>query len=161
MGHRDISEAELRARPDLRPVRLAPGALGVGRPDAALVVSPAHRLMLRGPAARALFNTPEVLVAAADLVNDRSVVRAHGPVGLRYIHVMFARHQIVWANGVPAESFDPTTAALSALPADQSALLRLACDGLPGGIAGFGGPARRCLGAGEAAILRHENGWCH
>jgi hypothetical protein len=44
---------------------------------------------------------------------------------------------------------------------DQRALLRLACEALPGGIAGYGEAARRSLSPGEAAILQHENGWRH
>lgn len=156
MGRRRLSEAELRARPDLRPVRIAPGALGGDRPDAALLVSPAHRMLVRGRAAQALFNAPEVLVAARDLLNDRSVTRAHGLGGVDYIHLLFARHQIVWANGVAAESFDPSVADLSEMMPDQRALLRLACEGVPGGLAGYAPPSRRCLGAGEAAILGHE-----
>lgn len=161
MGWRDLSEDMLRARPDLRPIRILPGALGKGRPDEALLVSPAHRLLVQGRAAQALFNTPEVLVAARDLVNDRSVMRAHGMASVRYVHMLFARHQVIWANGVPAESYDPGRADLTALMPDQRALLRLACEALPGGIAGYGEAARRSLSPGEAAILQHENGWRH
>jgi hypothetical protein len=161
MGWRDIGEDMLRARPDLRPIRIAPGALGAGRPDGALVVSPAHRMMLGGRAAQALFNTPEVLVAAGDLLNDRTITRVHGAARVRYVHMLFARHQIVWANGIPSESFDPARADLSALMPDQRALLRLACDGLPGGMSGYGGAARRSLSAAEAAILQHDAGRFH
>lgn len=164
MGHTDLSGADLAARPDLRPIRLLPGALGArnavedAAPDAPLVVSPAHRLLLAGSAARVLFNTPEVLVSARDLLNDRSVTRVHGLRGVRYVHLLLARHQLIWANGVAAESFDPAVADLTRLMSDQRALLRLACEKLPGGLNSYGDPARRCLGAGEAAILLHEAG---
>ncbi|PIV77660.1 MAG: hemolysin-type calcium-binding protein, partial [Rhodobacteraceae bacterium CG17_big_fil_post_rev_8_21_14_2_50_63_15] len=60
IGHRRMSGARLYAMPGLRPVRLRAGALGADRPDSELLVSPEHRLLIKGNVARALFNTPEV-----------------------------------------------------------------------------------------------------
>ena len=74
VGSRRMSGARLYALPHLRPVRLGAvrlgavrlraGAFGLLRPAADLLVSPQHRLLVRGAAARALFNEPEVLVQA-------------------------------------------------------------------------------------------------
>ena len=94
-------------------VTLARGTLpafeiGNARP---LVVSPQHRRLLRGPAAQALFNTPEVLVAASDLVNDRTITVDSTLREVTYVHVLLARHQIVLANGLETESFHPSNAA--------------------------------------------------
>ena len=47
------------------------GALGIERPDADLVVSPQHRMVLNGRAAQALFNTEEVLVKRGELIDER------------------------------------------------------------------------------------------
>ncbi len=148
-----ISGARLHVEPWLRPVLFRAGALGIGRPDAELRVSPGHRMLVQGAAARALFNTEEVLVAAGDLVDGRAVVRDYGLAEVSYIHLMFARHQVVLANGLACESFHPGAAALDRLdPQARAALAAL----MPGGDAGSYGPtARRCLDAAEAAILRY------
>ena len=72
-GHRRMTGARLYAMPHLRPIRFKAGALGIGRPDEDLLVSPQHRMLLKGPAAQALFNCREVLVAAEHLINDHSI----------------------------------------------------------------------------------------
>ena len=73
VGSRRMTGARLFAMPRLRPIRFRPGALGLERPDQELLVSPDHRMLIRGHAARALFNTDEVLVAARDLVNGQTI----------------------------------------------------------------------------------------
>ncbi|MHC0052206.1 Hint domain-containing protein [Actibacterium sp. D379-3] len=71
-----------------------------------LLVSPQHRVLLRDGLAELLFGAGEVLVAAKDLVNDRSVrVQEGGSVD--YVHLLFDRHQIIWSAGLTTESFLP------------------------------------------------------
>ena len=45
--------------PRLRPIRIRAGALGVERPDQELLVSPEHRMLVKGDVAQSLFNVPE------------------------------------------------------------------------------------------------------
>lgn len=111
IGSRRMSGARLFAMPHLRPVRIRAGALGIERPDEELLVSPEHRMLVEGDVARALFNTPEVLVAARDLINGSSVMVDLAVRELTYIHLLLPRHQILWANGVEAESFHPAAPA--------------------------------------------------
>lgn len=155
-GHRRMSGARLYAMPHLRPIRFRAGALGIGRPEDDLLVSPQHRMLLRGAAAQALFNTPEVLVAAEDLLNDATICVDHALREVTYIHVMLPTHNVVWANGLETESFHPSNTALEMLdPVQRDRLLGL----LPGIAAdphSYGDYARRNLSASEAAILRHE-----
>ena len=155
-GHRRMSGARLYAMPHLRPIRFRAGALGIGRPEDDLLVSPQHRMLLRGAAAQALFNTPEVLVAAEDLLNDGTICVDHALREVTYIHVMLPTHNVVWANGLETESFHPSNTALEMLdPVQRDRLLGL----LPGIAAdphSYGDYARRNLSASEAAILRHE-----
>ena len=73
IGKRRMSGARLFAMPQLRPVRFQANALGPARPDRDLLVSPSHRVLIKGDVAQSLFNTSEVLVAAKDLVNGTSV----------------------------------------------------------------------------------------
>jgi hypothetical protein len=113
-------------------------------------------VLVRGRAAQALFNTDEVLVAAADLINDHSITTVHSLKGLTYYHLALARHQVVWANGVASESFHPGEAMLSRLEGVQlERLLRLFPD-VAHDPSRYGAPARRMLSRAEAAILRHD-----
>lgn len=156
MGRRRMSGARLHAMPHLRPIRFRNGALGHGRPDGDLLVSPHHRMLLRGAAAQALFSTDEVLATAADLVNDQSILVDHGLREVTYVHLLLERHNILWANGIESESFHPANCALEAIEESQRAgLLRL----MPWAAERpetYGDYARRNLTASECAILRHE-----
>ncbi len=69
-----------------------------------MVVSPQHRLLIEGPKCEVLFGTPMVLVAAKFLVNGISVRQCQGGL-VTYYHVMFDRHELIWADGAVAESF--------------------------------------------------------
>jgi hypothetical protein len=155
-GHRRMTGARLYAMPHLRPIRFKAGALGIGRPDEDLLVSPQHRMLLKGRAAQALFNTPEVLVAAEDLLNDQTVIVDHTLREVTYVHILLQRHNVIWANGLESESFHPSNTALDTVdPGQLGALLQL----LPGADANphsYGDYARRNLSSSEAAILRYE-----
>jgi hypothetical protein len=155
-GDRRMSGARLHAMPHLRPVRFLAGALGIGRPDADLLVSPQHRMLLRGAAAQALFNETEVLVAAADLVNGDTVRVEHGLREAHYIHLLLERHQILRANGLECESFHPGAATLEMIAPQQRAGLLALLPHLAEGGASYGDYARRRLHSAEAAILRHD-----
>ncbi|KIC25886.1 Hint domain-containing protein [Leisingera sp. ANG-M6] len=156
IGSRRISGARLFVMPRLRPVRLHAGALGIDRPEQELLVSPDHRMLLRGARVQALFNTPEVLVAASDLVNGTTIQPDTSVREITYIHLMLADHQVLWANGVETESFHPSNASLTALSeTDRARLFRLQ-PGLERNPLSYGAHARRNLSASEAAILGHE-----
>jgi len=154
IGARRMTGARLFAMPELRPVRFSAGALG-HVPDEELLVSPQHRILIKGDAARDLFNTPEVLVAAKDLVNGRTIRVDHNVRSVTYIHMLFDAHQVVWANGVETESFHPASAALTALDAEDRIRLLSALPELEQDPHSYGRFARRSLSASEAAILNH------
>ena len=155
IGTRKLSGARLRTFAALRPVSIKTGAFGAAHPQPDLLVSPQHRVLVRGAAARSLFNTPEVLVAATDLLNDHSIRRTIPEAGVTYIHLLFDRHQVVWANGILAETFHPASADLRALGDGESAALLAAQPDLAGGAHVYGATARRALTAPEAALLLH------
>ncbi|WP_428928212.1 Hint domain-containing protein [Marinibacterium sp. SX1] len=156
IGSRRISGARMFAMPELRPIRIDPGALGIDRPDAPLRVSPDHRLLIRSHAARALFNAAEVLVPARELVDGRTVGIDLEAREVTYVHLLLADHQILWANGIESESFHPASARLDALSAgDRARLLRLD-PRLEKDPVRYGGYARRALSPSEVAILMHD-----
>jgi len=97
----------------LAPVRICAGALDNDRD---LSVSPQHRMLLRGWQANLMFGEAEVLVTAKALVNDRTIrVQEGGEVA--YYHILFDRHEIVFAEGAPCESFHPGQQGWKALDA--------------------------------------------
>ena len=152
-GHRRMTGARLHAMPHLRPIRFRRNALGLDRPDLDLLVSPRHRMLVKSDAALALFNTPEVLVAAENLINDHSITVDHSLREVTYIHVLLSQHNVIWANGLETESFHPSNAALDATQRDG--LLGILPE-LADNPQAYGDYARRNLSASEAAILRHD-----
>lgn len=155
-GSRRMTGARLYAMPHLRPVRFRAGAYGVGRPEPDLLVSPQHRMLLRGPSAQALFNTPEVLVRAQDLINDTTVTVDYALREVTYVHILLERHNIVFANGIETESFHPSNTALDTIDEDQREGLLGLLPQVADNPQSYGDYARRNLSASEASILRHD-----
>ncbi len=88
---------------DFAPVRIEAGALGNAR---TLMVSPQHRMLLSGWMAELYFGEVEVLVAATHLIGKPGIARC--PVAeVEYLHLLFDRHEIVFSEGAPSESFHP------------------------------------------------------
>ena len=154
MGRRRLTGARLYAMPQLRPVRFAQGALDQDIPDAGLLVSPDHRIILRGDRAKILFGCDEVLVRARDLINDRTILTDHSLREVTYVHLLLPDHQIVFANAVETESFHPAGAALGTMDAAQLAALEAQLPFVTRNPQSYGAYARRVLSAGEAAILQ-------
>lgn len=155
-GHRRMTGARLHVMPHLRPIRFRAGAMGIGRPEDDLLVSPQHRMLVTGPASRALFNSDEVLVAAEDLVNDLSILVDHSVREVTYIHVLLEQHQVIWANGLETESFHPANTELDTVDQDQMAGLLDILLEVEANPHAYGDYARRNLSGSEAAILRHN-----
>lgn len=150
-GSERIGGARLFLNPDLRPIRIRAGAIGVKGQGGDLAVSPEHRMMLKGRAAQDLFGVDEVLVRAQDLLDEGPVARDHAAREVTYIHLMLDRHQILFANGLETESYHPDLGNTGNLAeADAAALQEV----LPEG-GDYGAPVRRLLTPAEAAILRY------
>lgn len=95
----------LLREPHLCPVRIPKGAFGPARPDRDMILSPQHRMIVRGARCQLYFGTPEVLVAAKDLPQSQAVSMDDLAGGVIYLHLAFATHQIVLSDGVESESF--------------------------------------------------------
>lgn len=94
------------ARGKAAPVRIAAGAMG-NRAD--LVVSQQHRMLVTGWRAELYLGADEALVAARHLVNGTDIrIEEGGEVD--YYHLLFDRHELVWAEGILTESFHPAHA---------------------------------------------------
>ena len=112
---------EVSGTGDFAPIEIAPGTFGN---DRALRVSPQHRILLRGPHAQLHFGLSEILAPAVQLI-DGSRVRRVPVARLRYHHLLFDRHEVIWSEGAPTESFHPGATVLDgdrALMAELDAL---------------------------------------
>ncbi|WP_051539741.1 Hint domain-containing protein [Sulfitobacter sp. 20_GPM-1509m] len=156
LGSRRLNRHDLDRAPDLRPIRLAAGALGPHCPDDALVVSPQHRVLVTGWKAELHFGQPEVLVPAKSLVNDLDITTAHDLDDVEYFHVLFDHHEIMVTNGAPTESFFPGDYVMDAFDQPVRAELAILFPALFTDPAGFGPAARASVKVAEAAVLRRE-----
>lgn len=111
---RRLSGAEVAERPEVTPIRIPAHALGRGLPAQDLLLSPQHRLWLSGWQVELLFAQPAVLVAARHLALA-GIGPVPAPDGVHYVHLLFDRHEVVIAEGMPCESWQPATAALDVL----------------------------------------------
>nr|WP_253944399.1 Hint domain-containing protein [Pseudogemmobacter hezensis] len=145
-----IGSKVMPARGPMAPVLFDIGAIGNERP---LRVSQQHRMLISGWKAQLLFGEEEVLVPARHLINDHSIRIQPGGV-VEYFHVMFDRHQIIFAEGVPAESFHLGDTAMSAL--DQAARLEILTVFPELEVAAYHGTlCRRHIKAFEARLIRN------
>lgn len=112
IGTRDVSAAQMLTQPNLRPVRLQKEAMGN---DRMMMVSRQHGMLLgRDHLARA--------VHLSKAMPGIGVLRAVPE--LTYIHLMFERHQIIFAEGAPSESFYPSPQALIQLGRPETAQMK-------------------------------------
>lgn len=87
---------------------------GVFKNNDDLWVSPEHRVLISDWRAEMLFGENQVLVAAKFLVDGDRVFQRQGG-RIEYFHIACDQHEIVYANGIPAESFLPTPYSLTRL----------------------------------------------
>jgi hypothetical protein len=101
---RRVTRMALARETRLSPVRIAAGALGDGLPTEDLLVSRQHRILISSRVAKRICGSADVLVPAIQLVGlpGIDVDRTMQPVD--YYHILLDRHDVVFANGAPAES---------------------------------------------------------
>jgi hypothetical protein len=109
-----LGTATLRAIGAFAPIIITAGTLGNAGD---LIVSPHHRIFLYQRQRKAGLNTSELLVQAKHLVDDERVFQREGGF-VDYFSIVFDHHEIIYAEGVPAESLMVNDATLSRLPAD-------------------------------------------
>jgi hypothetical protein len=90
IGHRNMA---LERQSAAQPIRIKAGAVAPGVPNADLLVSPGHRLLI-----------DDVLVCASDLVNGSSILREQVAT-VSYWHVELETHDVLIAQGMPSESY--------------------------------------------------------
>ncbi|MEO3414724.1 Hint domain-containing protein [Roseovarius sp. CAU 1744] len=132
------------------PVTVAAGALeGLAQ---TLTVSPQHRFLFTGYRAELLFGTSEVLVAARHLINGLNIRQAEC-TRVTYLHMMFDRHEVIYADGTATESFHAGEVGISAISDRSREEMFALFPELRSNISAYGDTARTCLKAHEARLL--------
>ncbi|WP_417239462.1 Hint domain-containing protein [Celeribacter halophilus] len=131
------------------PIEITKGALGNERD---LIVSPQHRMLLNGWRSEMLFNTSEVFAAAKHLVNGSTIREAQGGF-VTYYHLMFDRHEVIFAEGAASESFHVSDYSLTGVADGAREELFALFPELRSMPAQHGSTARQCLKAHEVQLL--------
>lgn len=157
IGSRTLDAVDLAANPRLQPIRIRKGALGDRLPKRDLLVSPQHRMMVRSAVAQSLFGTDEVLVAAKHLTALEGVEVALDVTEITYVHLLFDRHEVVYAEGAQSESLYTGEQALRAVgEAARAEILALFPELADGAASGarmlLNGRQGRNLAAGHSGV---------
>ncbi len=112
---------------NLWPVCIQAGALGFGLPRRALRVSQQHRMLYQHIRVPLLFGEDAVFVRAKSMAASFEEVYIDGSMKeVTYYHLVFDRHEVIFAEGAATESFHPGPEGLANLaPAARSELFNL------------------------------------
>lgn len=125
-----IGQSTVRAVGDFAPIRIRAGTLN-NLHD--LIVSPDHRLFIYQRQDRLGAGRSELLVKARHLVNSDSVTVQDGGF-VDYFELLFDTHQIIYAEGIAAESMLIDTRTKPVVPDEISARLT---EGTDAGLSGL------------------------
>lgn len=121
IGKRRVTARELALHPELRPVRIEAGALGMNAPLETICLSPQHRVLVRSRIAERMFARREVLVAAKHLLGADGVTLDDTVQEVVYFHILLDQHEILFANGLACESLFIGDQSLRALSLEAKA----------------------------------------
>jgi autotransporter passenger strand-loop-strand repeat protein len=94
IGRRAYTGSAAAAAPDALPILFRAGSLGGGLPRRDLRVSPHHALHLDG-----------VLIQADSLINTTTIIQLQKVDRVEYFHLELETHDIILAEGAPAETY--------------------------------------------------------
>lgn len=114
-----IGQSTVRAVGDFAPIRIRAGAL---HNENDLLVSPDHRLFIYQRSDKLGAGRAELLIRARHLVNGDSVVLQEGGF-VDYFQLLFDEHQIIYAEGIAAETLLVDTRTRQALPEEVTRTL--------------------------------------
>ncbi|MEP2681472.1 MAG: Hint domain-containing protein [Sulfitobacter sp.] len=114
-----IGQSTLRAVGEFAPIRIQAGTLNN---EHDLIVSPDHRLFIYQRSDEMGAGRSELLVKARHLVNGDSVTVQDGGF-VDYFQLLFDSHQIIYAEGIAAESMLVDSRTRSVLPPEMAAAL--------------------------------------
>ena len=113
IGKTQLFLHDFQADPYLLPVFIRQGSFGKDLPERDMLVSPNHRVLVANARSAIKFSEREVLIAAKHL--STAGVHTVQSSGTTYIHFMCDRHEVVLANGIWTESFQPDDLSLGGI----------------------------------------------
>lgn len=144
-----IGSRIINAKGKFAPIRISAGAMGNSTD---LRVSPQHRMYVAGASVELVVGESEALVPAINLVNG-STIRRDPCEEVEYFHLMFDKHEVIFANGAAAESFLPGPLALSGLTRESVNEIRILFPSLTNDAMSYGPSARLSIKAQEASLI--------
>jgi hypothetical protein len=100
IGKRVLIKTDSKWIPQIEPILIKKDAFGLGTPVRDLYVSPEHAIYLEG-----------LFYRAEELVNEKTIARmGETPENeIEYFHIDLGFHDLVYAEGIPTESFGGVT----------------------------------------------------
>jgi hypothetical protein len=114
-GQTPVGGTPAADRPAFQPICVRAGAFGPGCPARDVYLSRQHRILVGGWQAELNFGASEVLAGVHGLA-DGAAILPEAPAGnWAYHHLLLPRHEVLFAEGMAAESLYPDAAGLDAL----------------------------------------------
>ncbi|MGB5864551.1 MAG: Hint domain-containing protein [Sulfitobacter sp.] len=123
IGKQSMSSELLQQNKRLRPICIRSGALGHGLPHRDLRVSPQHRILVSSPIVRRMFGVDEILAPAKKLLDLPGIERDDSCEDVTYYHLLLKEHEILFADGAPAESLFTGPMTMASLSTESRAEL--------------------------------------
>ena len=113
IGHRrlEFGADGNRHKPIIHPA----GSLGPSCPSRDLVVSPQHKMFLKGDAVTKVSGSTQTLAPSKSMIGHKGTRQMSGKRDAEYISLMLDRHEIIFAEDAATESFRPGPMALKSL----------------------------------------------
>ncbi|GGA22756.1 Hint domain-containing protein [Neptunicoccus cionae] len=129
IGARAVSRSRIDMAGHLCPVIIRRDSFGPGLPSNDIRVSQKHRILLETPEITQAFGEGGIFAPASVLAGEGTVLLDPAPKDTRYIHLLFDEHQVIFADGIPTESFYPCTNGLMSLtPQDRTEIFSIMPD---------------------------------
>lgn len=121
IGSREVSRSRIDVADHLRPVIIRRDSFGPGLPSNDIRVSQKHRIVLETPEITRAFGDGGIFAPASVLLSESTILLDPAPKDTRYIHLLFDEHQVIFADGIPSESFYPCPNGLMSLTPENRA----------------------------------------
>ncbi len=118
IGQSTVSREDMQNDPTRQPIRIPANSVRAGVPCSDLYVSAQHRVVLEDAWTELFFGEARVLVPAAHLVG--TIAESILPeAAVTYFHILLADHEIILANGLMTESFQPSARSYEGIADDM------------------------------------------
>lgn len=154
IGSRKLSSSDLARAPELRPIKIARNARGRNLPSSDLWLSPEHRIVCNDDAMQLLFGDEQVLVSAKDIVDGETIFVDQTDNGVEYFHILFDKHEVIFSNDLPSESFHPAIRNESVVDAGIRKEIHTLFPELSSDFSDYGPTHHKTLKSTEARLLQ-------